>query len=71
VSSDHEHAATADYVINKPMTNLELIFEYTNRVADPSAPMGGIRIKTNTNWTFEKELPQIMTKLRPNESMVL
>ena len=56
MSSDHEHAATADYVIEK-LTNLEIVFEYTNRVADPSAPMGGIRIKTFTNWTFEKELP--------------
>ena len=48
-----------------------MYIEFSDRVNDPSAPCGGLVIKSFTNWTFEKILPVIMTKLRHNEQMVL
>lgn len=72
VSMDHPLAGTpnADVVLNT-LDNFEMIFDFTDRINDPSSPMGGICIKTFSNWTFEKTMPVVMTKLRPNEMMVL
>jgi hypothetical protein len=48
-----------------------MIIDYTDKVNDPSAPNGGLCIKTFTNWTFENSLPAVLIKLRPNEQTVL
>ena len=48
-----------------------MYIEFSDRVNDPSEPCGGLVIKSFTNWTFEKILPVIMTKLRHNEQMVI
>jgi hypothetical protein len=67
VSEEHELAENGADVVLNSMEGVEIIFEFTDRVNDPSAPMGGICIKTYTNWTFEKSLPSVLNKLRPNE----
>ena len=55
VSMDYEEQVDrpADLVL-KTFDSLEIVFEFSERVNDPTAPMGGICIKTYTSRDFEQ-----------------
>jgi hypothetical protein len=55
VSMDYEEQAdgAADLVL-KTFDKFEMVFEFTERVNDHTAPMGGICIKSYSNRDFEQ-----------------
>lgn len=56
VSMDYEEQQVdrpADLVL-KTFDSLEMVFEFSERVNDPTAPMGGICIKSYTSRDFEQ-----------------